>query len=95
MRNWRISYKKLLFSQVSLLNSLLATTLILNTGCGTIMNLANPHPSEILPYGGVAFDIDQTNHHPAFLLDSPFSFVFDTLTLPYTLPTWVYYNFAD
>ncbi|XEY23554.1 YceK/YidQ family lipoprotein [Candidatus Uabimicrobium helgolandensis] len=61
-------------------------------GCGTITNLKRPvlfktdydTPEKgIAYYGGVGFDIDMLEENIALgVIDMPFSFVFDTLTLP-------------
>jgi uncharacterized protein YceK len=75
--------------------------LVLSTvsGCGTVVNLVSRHPTDFTdatkPYGGVfvdgAFAGDfamQPQTLPValfWLIDLPFSFVGDTVTLPYVL----------
>jgi len=75
---------------------LLILTLILTTGCwGGIMNFTKPYGPTI--YGGVGIDVDNITYETKdgednevggrllMCLDLPFCFVFDTVTLPWSI----------
>lgn len=58
------------------------------TGCGSVMNLLCDNKV----YGGVANDLNDLSSETAgykalTVVDLPLSFVVDTVTLPYTLPS--------
>jgi len=70
----------------------LLAAIVSTEGCGTLRNhvALGDDGGEARPYGGVLWDVDQslqTSHTTSqmFLLDVPFSFVGDTLLLPYDL----------
>ena len=74
------------------------------SGCGTIVNLGlEPKPIYETPriYGGIRFTFKHLfTESPPFgailvILDAPLSLVFDTLTLPYTIPMAVKYGDDD
>jgi len=74
------------------LTLLLLAAIVSTEGCGTLRNhvAINDDGGEARPYGGARWDIDQalqTSHElqQMFLLDAPFSFLGDTLLLPYDL----------
>lgn len=68
------------------------------SGCGSILNLACDNK----PYGGVASDLDDLSPKRGGdssiggkvfgVVDLPFSFVVDTVTLPYTLPSHYFFD---
>jgi len=75
-----------------LLDLLLLAAIVSTEGCGTLRNhvALGGDGGESQPYGGVLWDLDQsiqTSHDAQnmFLLDAPFSFLVDTLLLPYDL----------
>jgi uncharacterized protein YceK len=64
------------------------------SGCGTIITLEEDSSFDCrgnLIYAGTVRSIENRGHT---LLDIPFSFVLDTLVLPYTIPKsiWNYYH---
>ncbi len=72
----------------------LFAVVLLTAGCGTIASLTGPDDPKLI--GGVRYDLRYLDFHgPALgicggwlplVLDLPFSFAFDLLLLPVTLP---------
>lgn len=59
---------------------------VLTTGCSTLFNISGDEPPNKI-YVGTRSTL--RNPHGA-LLDLPFSFVLDTILLPYTIPVTIY-----
>lgn len=72
--------------------SLFACLVPVLAGCGTLANTFEPEPENKI-YVGVRADLGAVGH--GGLLDLPFSFVLDTLLLPYTIPKTIANHAAE
>ncbi|GKX54182.1 hypothetical protein SOASR030_02940 [Leminorella grimontii] len=60
---------------------LLALALVCLAGCGSFASRFNGHGDEY--YSGVQYSLDRAREgYPAYYVDVPFSFLFDTVMLP-------------
>lgn len=60
---------------------LLALALVCLSGCGSFISRFDGHGDEY--YSGVRYSLDRAREgYPAYYVDVPFSFIFDTVMLP-------------
>ena len=68
-----------------------ALALVLS-GCATTITVFDENPDNLI-YSGTRRDLDGWTFAHGGFLDLPFSFVFDTILLPYTIPRTIW-NYA-